>query len=112
MRCCKFATLGPRPTPDVMFSLAYRAGADWNESRWNNPRFNELLLAAKSETDQGLRAEMYAEMQRLCRDDGGTIVPFFRNRTTARRANVAHAERIAAVWELDGARAYHRWWFE
>ncbi|MEM1265253.1 MAG: ABC transporter substrate-binding protein [Pseudomonadota bacterium] len=101
-----------RPTPDVMFSIAYQAGAAWNESRWENARFNELLLAAKSETDESLRAEMYAEMQLLCRDDGGTIVPFFRNRTSARRANVQHGERIAAVWELDGARGYHRWWFE
>ncbi|MEL6101843.1 MAG: ABC transporter substrate-binding protein [Pseudomonadota bacterium] len=100
-----------RPTPDVMFSLAYKADAEWNESRWRNPRFNELLLAAKSETDESLRGEMYAEMQTLCRDDGGTIVPFFRNRTSARRDNVMSEESIAAVWELDGARAYHRWWF-
>src|SRR6056297_1172452 len=100
-----------RPTPDVMFSLAYKAGADWNESHWENERFNTLLLQAKSELDEGLRAEMYAEMQSLCRDDGGTIVPFFRNRTSARRDNVMHTESIAAVWELDGARGYHRWWF-
>jgi peptide/nickel transport system substrate-binding protein len=100
-----------RPTPDVMFSLAYQAGADWNESHWDNERFNELLLKAKSELDQELRAEMYAEMQSLCRDDGGTIVPFFRNRTSARRDNVMHDDQIAAVWELDGARGYHRWWF-
>ncbi|MFD0857802.1 ABC transporter substrate-binding protein [Roseovarius aquimarinus] len=100
-----------RPTPDVMFSLAYKAGADWNESHWENERFNELLLKAKSETDDALRSEMYAEMQMLCRDDGGTIVPFFRNRTSARRDNVMHDDDIAAVWELDGARGYHRWWF-
>jgi len=100
-----------RPTPDVMFSLAYKAGADWNESHWENARFNELLLKAKAELDQELRAEMYAEMQSLCRDDGGTIVPFFRNRTSARRDNVMHEDQIAAVWELDGARGYHRWWF-
>jgi len=100
-----------RPTPDVMFSLAYKAGADWNESHWDNERFNTLLRQAKSELDEGLRAEMYAEMQSLCRDDGGTIVPFFRNRTSARRDNVMHTDSIAAVWELDGARGYHRWWF-
>ena len=100
-----------RPTPDVMFSLAYKAGADWNESHWENDRFNDLLIKAKAELDQELRAEMYAEMQSLCRDDGGTIVPFFRNRTSARRDNVMHDDQIAAVWELDGARGYHRWWF-
>lgn len=100
-----------RPTPDVMFTLAYKADAEWNESHWQNERFNELLIAAKSETNETLRAEMYADMQMLCRDDGGTIVPFFRNRTSARRQNVMHGDSIAAVWELDGARGYHRWWF-
>jgi len=100
-----------RPTPDVMFSIAYKAGVAWNESRWENERFNELLLQARPETDTALRTEMYAEMQTLCRDDGGTIVPFFRNRTSARRDNVMHGDSIAAVWELDGARGYHRWWF-
>ena len=76
-----------------------------------NPKFNQLLRAAKAELDTAKRAEMYAEMQLLCRDDGGTIVPMFRNRTMARRKNVMHAKSIAANWELDGARAYHRWWF-
>jgi peptide/nickel transport system substrate-binding protein len=100
-----------RPTPDIMFSQAYKAGADWNESHWENERFNELLLKAKAETDDARRSEMYAEMQLLCRDDGGTIVPFFRDRMSARRDNVMHEDSIAAVWELDGARGYHRWWF-
>src|SRR6056297_1552009 len=68
-----------RPTPDVMFSLAYKADADWNESRWQNERFNELLLKAKAELDQDLRAEMYREMGTLARNDGGTLIPFFSN---------------------------------
>jgi len=103
---------GARPTPDVMFSLAYKEDAAWNESRWRNPRFNELLLLAKKELDEAKRADMYKEMQMLCRDDGGTIVPFFRNRLAGRRANVKHGPDIAGNWELDGARCYQRWWFE
>ena len=94
-----------------MFSQAYKADADWNESHWQNARFNELLLAARTELDEARRAEMYAEMQLLVRNDGGTVVPFFRNRTSARRDNVMHADSIASIWELDGARGYHRWWF-
>lgn len=106
-----FVQWGVRPTPDVMFSLAYKSDAAWNESHWQNERFNELLIMAKSELDDTKRAEMYKEMQLLCRDDGGTIVPFFRNRTMARRDNVMHGEFIASNWELDGARGYQRWWF-
>lgn len=106
-----FVQWGARPTPDVMFSLAYKDDADWNESRWQNARFNELLLQAKAELDDTRRADMYAEMQLLCRDDGGTVVPFFRNRVMGRRDNVMHLPEIASNWELDGARGYHRWWF-
>ena len=103
---------GARPTPDVMFSLAYKDDAAWNESHWKNERFNTLLREAKAELDDVKRNDMYREMQLLCRDDGGTIVPFFRNRVFARRANVQHVEQMAGNWELDGARSFQRWWFE
>jgi len=102
---------GARPTPDVMYTLAYKSDAAWNESRWQNERFNELLLQAKGELDNNLRAEMYREMALLARNDGGTIIPFFNNFVYARRANVQRGESLAASWELDGARAPSRWWF-
>ncbi len=107
-----FVQWGARPTPDVMFSLAYKDDAAWNEGHWQNVRFNELLRAAKSELDQAKRTEMYKEMQMLCSDDGGTIVPFFRNRVSARRSNLKHGPNIAGNWEMDGARSYQRWWFD
>lgn len=102
---------GARPTPDVMFSLAYKDDAEWNESHWQNKRFNELLRIAKAELDDAKRTEMYAEMQTLCSDDGGTIMPLFRNRVMARTEKVMHVDQIASNWEMDGARAYERWWF-
>ncbi|WP_420566162.1 ABC transporter substrate-binding protein [Thalassobaculum sp.] len=103
---------GARPTPDVMLSLAYKDDAAWNESHWQNERFNELLLAAKAELDQDKRAEMYREMAQLARDDGGTIIPMFTNFVYARGKNVAHGENLAASWQMDGARACSRWWFD
>ena len=106
-----FVQWGARPTPDVMFSLAYKSDAAWNESRWQNARFNELLLQAKAELDQTARAAMYAEMQELCHSDGGTIVPFFRNRVNVYSNKLGHAESMAGNWELDGARSFQRWWF-
>lgn len=105
------ASWGARPTPDVMFSLAYKQGAEWNESHWANERFNALLIEAKAELDAARRTELYHEMMMLCRDDGGTIVPFFRNRVYARRANVRHGPELAGNWPLDGARSAERWWF-
>ncbi|WP_169567521.1 ABC transporter substrate-binding protein [Sneathiella limimaris] len=102
---------GARPTPDVMLSLAYKDDAAWNESHWQNKRFNELLLLAKAELDQAKRAEMYREMQILAKDDGGTIIPMFTNFVYARRKNVAHGENLSGAWQVDGARGASRWWF-
>jgi peptide/nickel transport system substrate-binding protein len=46
-----------------MFQTAYAADAAWNDAFWKPAHFNELLKAARSETDQKKRAEMYSEMQ-------------------------------------------------
>jgi peptide/nickel transport system substrate-binding protein len=102
---------GARPTPDVMFTLAYKDDAAWNETYWKNERFNELLLQAKGELDDSLRAEMYREMCVLMRDDGGTLLPFFNNWVYARGRGVERPENVAASWSCDGARAASRWWF-
>jgi len=95
-----------------MYSLAYKSDAAWNESHWQNERFNELLLQAKAELDDERRAEMYREMAMLANNDGGTIIPFFPNFVYARRNNVQHGPDLAASWQMDGARATSRWWFE
>lgn len=106
------ASWGQRPTPDVMFSLAYQQGAAWNESRWANPRFNELLVQARAELDNARRAAMYAEMQELVHEDGGTVIPFFRNRINAMTARMGTPAQMSGNWEADGARSFQRWWFD
>ncbi|MBN9072925.1 MAG: ABC transporter substrate-binding protein [Rhizobiales bacterium] len=102
---------GQRMTPDMVFSTFFRKGADWNVTRWDNDRFQKLLLEAKGELDEQKRAAMYKEMQQLCRDDGGTIVAFFQSFLTARSDRVQHQANMSSEWQLDGGRAYHRWWF-
>jgi len=102
---------GARPTPDVMYTLAYKDDAAWNESRWQNEEFNKLLLQAKSELDDTLRAEMYRDMAILAKDDGGTIIPFFPNFVYGIRKNVGTTGEYAASWHMDGYRAASRWWF-
>ena len=102
---------GARPTPDVMYTLAYSKDAAWNESHWQNERFNELLLQAKAELDDTVRAEMYHEMAMLARDDGGTVLPFFPNFVYGHRTSVAHGENLSPAWQMDGYRHASRWWF-
>lgn len=103
---------GARPTPDVMYTLTYKAGAPWNETFWDNTRFNELLVMGKGELDNAKRMEIYREMAMILRDDGGALIPYFPNFVYARRKNVKHIGKLAASWQMDGARAASRWWFE
>jgi len=103
---------GARPTPDVMYTLTYKSGAPWNETFWDNTRFNELLAMGKGELDETVRAEIYREMGMILRDDGGAVIPFFPNFVYGRRSNVKHIGSLAASWHMDGARAASRWWFE
>ena len=100
-----------RPTEDWMFSQAYSADADWNETHWKHDRFNELLVQARAEIDEGKRGAMYREMQLIVRDEGGAVVPMYANYVWATGENVTHDEKVAANWEMDGNRAIERWWF-
>jgi len=38
-----------RATEDWMFSTAYESGVPWNDTFWENARFQELLLTARAE---------------------------------------------------------------
>ncbi len=99
-----------RPTVDWMFQTAYAADAAWNDAFWKHPKFNELLVAARSETDQKKRAEMYAEMQQIQQEDGGNVVIMFNNYVSAHSDKLAHGD-IAANWDIDGMKIASRWWF-
>jgi len=59
---------GGRPTEDWMFSTAYKAGAPWNDSQWDDPEFQELLKKGRSELDSEKRREIYYRMQEILRN--------------------------------------------
>ncbi len=102
---------GGRPTEDWMFSTAYAAGAPWNDTFWEHERFNQLLVAARAELKEVKRREMYVEMQRLVRDEGGVVVPMFANYVFAMSYKVQHDESMGADKDLDGTKGMERWWF-
>ncbi len=100
-----------RPTADWMFSIAYAADANWNDAKWNHPRFNELLTAARAELDNKKRRELYVECQRIVRDEGATVVPAFALQLSAASKKMGF-KNPAANWEFDGLRIAERWWFK
>ena len=66
-----------RATEDWMLTMVYAGDAAWNDSHWKHERFDQLLVQARSELDETRRRDMYVELQRLLRDEGGVIVPVF-----------------------------------
>ncbi len=99
-----------RPAEDLMFSVAYAAGAPWNDSHWEHARFNKLLVEARAELDEKKRAQMYAEMQKIVRDEGGVIVPMF-NQIVEAHSNKLAMGPLSPHMEADGHRNTERWWF-
>ncbi len=66
-----------RPTQDQVYTTTYLSTADWNDTRFKNEQFDQLLLAARAELDSAKRTQMYADMGTLLRDEGGLICPMF-----------------------------------
>jgi peptide/nickel transport system substrate-binding protein len=100
-----------RVTEDWMFSTSWASGVPWNESHWENARFQELLISARAELDSDKRREQYGEMQMLASAEGGVIIPMFANFVDAASSKLAHGPDIGNVWMMDSSRLTERWWF-
>jgi peptide/nickel transport system substrate-binding protein len=100
---------GGRPVADMFLSVSLAADAAWNDTHWKNPRFNELLIAARAETDETKRAAQYAECQQLVHDDGGQIVLMYNNYVGAMSTKVAHGT-LNSDFDDDGGYMTERWW--
>ncbi|MEY8800334.1 ABC transporter substrate-binding protein [Leisingera sp. XS_AS12] len=98
-----------RPNEDLMLTLAYSRESTWNATQWDNDAFNKALLAARGETDETKRKELYWECQRLLSEDGGLIAPVWADFLDVKSNKIAAGE-ISSDWDLDGARASERWW--
>ena len=83
-----FGNINPRPTPDILFSLLYHSDAAWNESRFENERFDSMLSEARGTLDEDRRTEMYWEMQEIVSKEAGTIIPAFISGIDAISSNV------------------------
>ena len=97
-----------------MFSSAYVAGTEWNDTAWRETdgakKFNGIVVQARSELDDTKRAALYFEAQSLINDDGGALIPMFANYIMGISNEIATDDNVAANWEMDGGKAAERWW--
>ena len=82
---------GGRSTDEAL-SVVYKSDAQWNESRYHNPRVDELIIKARSQTDLADRRESYREIQRILIDEVPRIVPVFGPEFQGLRLNVRDCE--------------------
>lgn len=68
---------GHRPYPQFYLDVMLTCGAKWNETRFCESEFDELVELAGSTLDEQSRVEAYHEIQRILIERGPIIVPYF-----------------------------------
>jgi peptide/nickel transport system substrate-binding protein len=50
-------------------------------------------------------------MQKICSEDGATVIPMFANFVDGYSSKLAHGPDVGNLWKIDNARVSKRWWF-
>ncbi len=72
-----FGNVNPRPSADILLTQFFKSDAQWNESRWKSEKFDQVLVAARAETDFAKRKQMYADLQTMIHQEAGIGIPLF-----------------------------------
>lgn len=104
-----FGNINTRPTADLALTLFFKSDAPWNEAGWKNEKFDQLLVAARGETDQAKRAQMYADMQVMIHNDGGIGIPMFISSIDAHNGKLKGLAPIPLGGMMGASFAEHVW---
>jgi len=102
---------GGRATQDQMYSTEFLSSAEWNDTRFLRPDFDELVLEARSELDEAKRKDMYRAMGLMVREEGGMILPMFNDYVNACTSQVkGYVHDIG--WDLSNGYVATRVWLD
>jgi len=82
-----------RPLEVQVMALAYRSGAAWNETGFENAEFDALLDRAMSLADADSRRDVMAKLETLLREEGVIIQPYWRALYNHHNGTLVNAER-------------------
>lgn len=82
-----------RPLEVQVMALAYRSGAAWNETGFENAEFDALLDQAMSLADAGSRLDVMAKLETLLREEGVIIQPYWRALYNHHNGTLVNADR-------------------
>lgn len=66
-----------RPTYNLLLSLTWKTGSQWNYSHYANPSLDKLIDATRATLDLDKRKAMYAEIQSIIHNSGAIAMPIF-----------------------------------
>ena len=69
----------PRPTYDLLLTVAWKSDAKWNETQFKSARLDNLIDEGRATVDFAKRKEIYGEIQRIIYQEGGSAIPLFLN---------------------------------
>lgn len=72
-----YGSINPRPTMDMLLTQFYLSNASNNESHWKNPKFDQLVVAARGERNLAQRKQMYGDIQEIIYNQSGVLIPCF-----------------------------------
>ncbi len=102
---------GGRAVQDQIYSTAYISKADWNDTRFFNPKFDQLVVAARGELNQTRRKQMYRDIATIAHEEGGAIIPMFNDTIDAIGPKVG-GWTDSPVAELMGGMASSECWLD
>jgi peptide/nickel transport system substrate-binding protein len=73
-----------RPLGTMILNLAYIADSEgnpvpWNESRWVDPEFTDLLIQANGTLDVEARRQIFCDLEQIQLDRGSIAIPYWMN---------------------------------
>ena len=107
--CCPFvaSSWGPRPANEAL-SVQLRSGGVWNESYYDNPRFDELLDLAAAEGDFDQRKEYFREAQEILIEDVPVLYLMYIPKLIAHRPEIKGAQVNTSL----SSYLMEEWWIE
>lgn len=86
-----------RPLGVQVLALAYKSGVAWNESGFSDPKFDALLEKALATPDPDDRRVIMADLERILRESGVIIQPYWRSVYRTYRPGVHGCEQHQAL---------------
>jgi len=73
-----FTVWAHRPLGFMVLALAYRTGVPWNEAKYSNQQFDEILTKAEGTLDLEARKELIGQLETIMQEDGPIVQPLWR----------------------------------